>query len=107
MQNGSPPWTSAGASTMSISKKETSGRQPSPQTEDSLSCSSCSLDYATKLSVIWTTYSFTPPLSQTIGESPKTCSRPSVPTSYSSDQRNASLNIKSWTTLGSLFLRTT
>src|SRR5258707_6919226 len=43
MQNGSPPWTSAGASTMSVSKKEMSGRQPSPQTKDSLSCSSCSL----------------------------------------------------------------
>src|SRR5258708_4771048 len=45
--NGSPPWTSTGASTMSVSKKEMSGRQPSPQTQDSLSRSSCSLDYAT------------------------------------------------------------
>src|SRR5258708_19615973 len=56
----------------------------------------------TKPSVIWTTYSFTPPLSQTIGESPERYSRPSIPTSYSSDWRNASSNIKRWTTLGLL-----
>src|SRR5258707_14303924 len=54
----------------------------------------------TKPSVIWTTYSFTPPLLQTIGESPERYSRPSIPTSYSSDQRNASSNVKRWTALG-------
>src|SRR5258708_18863416 len=57
-----------------------------------------------RLSAIWMTYSFTPPLSWTIRESPGRYSSPSIPTSYSSDWRNASSNVKS-VTIGSLIVR--
>src|SRR5260221_12627590 len=41
---------------------------------------------AMRPSAIWMTYSFTPPLSWTIRESPERYSRPSIPTSYSSNR---------------------
>src|SRR5258708_36330252 len=59
----------------------------------------------TKPFATWMTSSSTLPPSQTIGESPERYSRPSVPTNYSSDWRNVSLNVKRWITFGSSLKR--
>src|SRR5258707_13957068 len=49
----------------------------------------------------WMTSSSTLPPLQTIGGSLKRYSRPSIPTSCSSNWRNANLNVERWTTLDS------
>src|SRR5258708_4812449 len=61
----------------------------------------CPLSIAMKPFATWTTSSSTPPPLQTIGGSLERYSRPSIPTSCSSDQRNANSNVERWTTLGS------
>src|SRR6266436_6846539 len=63
--------------------------------------SSAPLSIAMKPFATWTTSSSTLPPSQTIRGSLKRYSRPSVPTSCSSNWRNANLNVERWTTLGS------